>query len=117
LNPNTGEIRGASVYYNAIWLQAAIAELDPSAQATARTFNPLARPKAPQITWGDLRATPLCTLFGDAGLTSILRGQDTSGRAFAGIDQAYFAGLAPSCARARRRIERGPGASSIGSWR
>jgi len=68
LNPNTGEIRGASVYFNAIWLSSAIDEFDPPADSVARkaAAKPKARPHVPQITWGEFRSTPLCTLWAPA---------------------------------------------------
>ncbi|MDB4970043.1 MAG: hypothetical protein JWN44_5732 [Myxococcales bacterium] len=62
VNPNSGEIRGASVYFNAIWLSGAIDEFDPS--TTARpTAKPIARPAIKQLTWGDIRPQTLCTLW------------------------------------------------------
>ncbi|WP_394845958.1 zinc-dependent metalloprotease [Pendulispora brunnea] len=65
VNPNTGEIRGASVYFNAVWLREAIERLDPqpgsSAPDSARV--PQILPPALPITWGEFRPTPLCTLW------------------------------------------------------
>ncbi|WP_394835426.1 zinc-dependent metalloprotease [Pendulispora rubella] len=65
LNPNSGEIRGASVYFNAIWLQSAIDEFDPQPDSAARVAARASqtRPQVPQITWGQFRAKPLCTLW------------------------------------------------------
>ena len=62
-NPNTGEIRGASVYFNAIWLSSAIDEFDPPAQVAPAPAKPAARPVIKQITWSDLRPQTLCTLW------------------------------------------------------
>jgi hypothetical protein len=64
VNPNTGETRGASVYFNAIWLSSAIDEFDPAPAPTARAAaKPAARPAIKQITWGDLRPKTLCTMW------------------------------------------------------
>jgi len=65
LNPNSGEIRGASVYFNAIWLQSAIDEFDPQPDSAARAAARASqtRSKVPQITWGEFRSKPLCTLW------------------------------------------------------
>ncbi|WP_394825391.1 zinc-dependent metalloprotease [Pendulispora albinea] len=89
LNPNTGEIRGASVYFNAIWLQAAIDEFDPQASSAARTSKPQTRAPVSRITWAGLRGTPLCTLFApNAGAShDDLERSSTHARAVNGVQQ------------------------------
>jgi hypothetical protein len=70
-NPNTGEIRGASVYMNMIWLSGAdeAFEDDPPATPTGRVpFNPLklktkARPKTAFLTWYGMPNSTTCTLW------------------------------------------------------
>jgi uncharacterized protein DUF4953 len=64
-NPNTGEARGASVYFNAIWLLSAHLSVaaDPAAAPTLPEFPSLA--PAP-FAWGPLRTSPLCVLTPDA---------------------------------------------------
>ncbi len=64
-NPNTGEIRGASVYFNAIWVL--IAHLtfgdDPGAAPALPAFPGLSAAGSPApFAWGPLRASPLCVL-------------------------------------------------------
>ncbi|WP_394829912.1 zinc-dependent metalloprotease [Pendulispora albinea] len=66
VNPNTGEIRGASVYYNAATLQDAIDEFDPPAGVAAHAPARSARPKVPRVTWGGLRSARLCTFAAPA---------------------------------------------------
>jgi hypothetical protein len=69
-NPNTGEIRGASVYFNDGFRQAALEGLRPrSAQSeTAETAEtPVARrpartPSRPGLTWQPFPRQPLCDL-------------------------------------------------------
>ncbi|HEU4407376.1 MAG TPA: zinc-dependent metalloprotease [Polyangiaceae bacterium] len=62
-NPNTGEIRGASIYFNAIWALTAHFTIDgdPGAPPALPDFPALAPAPAP-VGWGPLRASPLCVL-------------------------------------------------------
>ncbi|HMJ52365.1 MAG TPA: zinc-dependent metalloprotease [Polyangiaceae bacterium] len=59
-NPNTGEVRGASVYYNSIWLTDAdtLFEDDP---APANLAQRVRRP-TPTVRWKPMIAKHLCTL-------------------------------------------------------
>lgn len=69
-NPNTGEIRGASVYMNIGWLQGADEMFeDDIATPTTRTrnFSPLslkARPTTTALTWFGMPDTTTCVMFG-----------------------------------------------------
>jgi hypothetical protein len=58
-NPNTGEVRGASVYYNSIWLTDAdtLFEDDVVAKLPHRVRRP-----APTVRWKPMIARHLCTL-------------------------------------------------------
>ncbi len=67
VNPNTGEVRGASVYFGGTWLQL-IDVLDPppppmpgAAGATDRP-NVSRRARARSVGWNGLRPQPLCQL-------------------------------------------------------
>ncbi|WP_394828422.1 zinc-dependent metalloprotease [Pendulispora albinea] len=67
-NPNTGEVRGASVYFNGIWLTSLSQFFDdPPATAAPSSLDVAAAPPAhrpiPALTWGDLRPDPLCVLW------------------------------------------------------
>jgi hypothetical protein len=72
-NPNTGETRGASVYFGGVWIEGALALLDPAAVTAPPTTVPPpaqkpptlladARPTAPRrtFTWNNLRPQSLC---------------------------------------------------------
>ncbi|HEU4539248.1 MAG TPA: zinc-dependent metalloprotease [Polyangiaceae bacterium] len=63
-NPNTGEIRGASVYFNAVWLLLGHLTLDgdPGAAPTLPTFPALSAPAPAPFAWGPLRSSHLCVL-------------------------------------------------------
>ncbi len=69
-NPNTGEIRGASVYMNIGWLEGGDGSFeDDVATPTTRTrnFSPLslkARPKTAALTWYGMPDTTTCVLWG-----------------------------------------------------
>jgi Met-zincin len=58
-NPNTGEVRGASVYFNSIWLTDAdtLFEDDFTAKLPARVRTP-----TPTLRWKPMLAHHLCTL-------------------------------------------------------
>jgi hypothetical protein len=64
-NPNTGEIRGASVYFNAIWLMIADLEFsdDGSPMSRPGSLTPKAKPKMPSLTWGAWKNDPLCVMW------------------------------------------------------
>ncbi|MCC6807734.1 MAG: zinc-dependent metalloprotease [Deltaproteobacteria bacterium] len=66
-NPNTGEIRGASVYFNAGWFGTATG----AAKATTHR-PPSAKPPAdlPQLAWGGMKEDRLCT-YAQRTLTSL----------------------------------------------
>ncbi len=63
-NPNTGEIRGASVYYNALWLDVAdqIFTDDPPKVKAGKTV-PQPRPQIRRIVWEPLQQDPLCMMW------------------------------------------------------
>ncbi|QSQ15396.1 zinc-dependent metalloprotease [Myxococcus landrumensis] len=60
-NPNTAEIRGASVYVNALWLELADADFEGDAQArvAAKVKN---HRKTPKMSWGGFDAGHLCEM-------------------------------------------------------
>ncbi|WP_394849592.1 zinc-dependent metalloprotease [Pendulispora brunnea] len=66
LNPNTGEIRGASVYFSAGFFRDAIEKLDPPTRAFKRTIQPKTPPRIREMTWGSFRPTRLCALWAGA---------------------------------------------------
>jgi hypothetical protein len=59
-NPNTGEVRGASVYYNSIWLTDADTLFDDD-PAPAKLPQRVRRP-TPTVRWKPMIAKHLCTL-------------------------------------------------------
>lgn len=68
-NPNTGEIRGASVYMNSLWLVDGDAYFNPSHQFAAirpdGTPEAIAAPRKniPTLTWMGIAEKPLCLMF------------------------------------------------------
>lgn len=60
-NPNTGEIRGASVYVNALWLEYADGEFGDDAAAALKAKLKDAR-KPLRMAWSGFREEPLCEL-------------------------------------------------------
>ncbi|MBZ4418604.1 zinc-dependent metalloprotease [Myxococcus sp. RHSTA-1-4] len=60
-NPNTGEIRGASVYVNALWLEYADGEFGDDAAAALKAKLKDAR-KPLRMAWSGLEGEPLCEL-------------------------------------------------------
>lgn len=74
-NPNTGEIRGASVYMNSLWLLIADQTFTDDAAAHASAWNgqgvpPMlantgatAKPVIPSIIWEGMNTKPLCVLW------------------------------------------------------
>ncbi len=70
-NPNTGEIRGASVYMNALWLQDGDAYFNPQTQQHAVRADgtpelvaaPAPRKNVPTLTWLGVKESPLCVMF------------------------------------------------------
>ncbi|MFO0579072.1 MAG: zinc-dependent metalloprotease [Polyangia bacterium] len=63
-NPNTGEIRGASVYFNSLWAEIAdlIFDDDPTMPLTA--LRSVERPKIPMLTWNGIgRSKDDCVLW------------------------------------------------------
>jgi hypothetical protein len=61
-NPNTGEIRGASVYFGGVWIDKIITLFDPPSGSKPPQPPPLAARNAPalQFGWGALRPSTLC---------------------------------------------------------
>ena len=58
-NPNTGEVRGASIYFNSLWIEYADwAFKDDAIAAPPAT----ARRPVPSLRWKPMQAHPLCTL-------------------------------------------------------
>jgi hypothetical protein len=72
-NPNTGEIRGASVYMNATWLAYADQYFqDDPAKAAQLAGKP--QPRSLSISWSGMSSRSLCTLWG-----AQFRGEDVAG--------------------------------------
>ncbi len=84
-NPNTGETRGASVYFNTVWLEAGLAEFVPQAApdggTTARSValqNMLTTIKTnsaaqPRLFWGPLgHNNRLCSLSAETAISAFL---------------------------------------------
>ncbi|HEX2568891.1 MAG TPA: zinc-dependent metalloprotease [Polyangia bacterium] len=63
INPNSGEIRGASVYFNSIWLLIGDQIFSDDAGLKAQALAPKARPQLPSITWEPAQQRPLCLLW------------------------------------------------------
>lgn len=67
-NPNTGEIRGASVYFGGAWVDRYGFEEDPEAagagNAPVRPTS-VARPKIASLRWGGVSSDPLCVMHAD----------------------------------------------------
>jgi hypothetical protein len=76
LNPNTGEIRGASVYLNAQWISGADAKFadDPQARPAGSS-----RPRMPALVWDAMPDRPLCVLWADEGVPDEGRGGGDGG--------------------------------------
>lgn len=68
-NPNTGEIRGASVYFSDLWIQIADQEFTddvpggPTMRAPAP--SPTARPKATTLVWSPMPFKADCVMWAD----------------------------------------------------
>ena len=69
-NPNTGEIRGASVYMNSLWLVDGDAYFNPAPQQGIRADGvpqllaaPATRKNVPTLTWLGMQEKPLCMMF------------------------------------------------------
>jgi hypothetical protein len=67
-NPNTGELRGATVYFNSIWAKLADYYFydDPGAGPSSPAPAPLpaaAHPQLRSLAWGDMLAKPECVLW------------------------------------------------------
>ncbi|WP_394832254.1 zinc-dependent metalloprotease [Pendulispora rubella] len=66
-NPNTGEIRGASVYFNGVWLTSLSAFFDdppaPGPVAPRLDIGSPAHAPIPGLSWGDFRSDPSCVLW------------------------------------------------------
>lgn len=60
-NPNTGEIRGASVYFGASFLDPSVFEASAAGSNAARL--PAQRPAVPGLAWGNLRGNPQCAMW------------------------------------------------------
>lgn len=61
-NPITGEIRGASVFFDRTWFSSSFPD-DPEDDATS--LGPNARPPIPGLRWNGVDSDPLCVLFAD----------------------------------------------------
>ena len=59
LNPNTGEIRGATVYFNGSWVSGAISRFSDD----AAPLQPRPRPTAYSLTWEPLPESRLCLMW------------------------------------------------------
>jgi hypothetical protein len=60
MNPNTGEIRGASVYMGSDWFELAYAAFGPKPPAPPPPPAAEPRPPASRLAWGGMSAEPLC---------------------------------------------------------
>ncbi|WP_394846298.1 zinc-dependent metalloprotease [Pendulispora brunnea] len=68
-NPNTGEIRGASVYFGAKMLSVLneLADDPPASTEVAQSdVTPPTHGAVPGLAWGDFRSEPLCALWAPA---------------------------------------------------
>jgi hypothetical protein len=61
INPNTGEVRGASVYFGGVWIQAIIDLLDPPPPMSNRPAVDRRVPRL-RLGWSGLRPQALCRL-------------------------------------------------------
>ena len=61
-NPNTGEIRGASVYFNSLWLQIADQIFTDDQVKPIAPVRDQKKPFAPSLVWTSMRQQPLCML-------------------------------------------------------
>jgi hypothetical protein len=83
-NPNTGEIRGASVYFSSLWFEIAdgLFEDDPAPNATPIMRKALpnvpARPKVARITWDALGGHELCALHPEDVVAAMAESQGTA---------------------------------------
>ena len=62
INPNNGEVRGASVYFSSLWAQ--IADLIFTDDTTLTALPKIDRPQVPTLLWAGMplkASTPLCT--------------------------------------------------------
>ena len=57
-NPNTGEIRGASVYFDTVWLDRTYITADPGDEDARPARREI--PKVASLRWGGMHAEPLC---------------------------------------------------------
>jgi uncharacterized protein DUF4953 len=73
VNPNTGEIRGASVFLNKIWLETTFQD-DPAASGPGSLVDPAPRPSIPSLAWQGVRTDPLCVMWAPRYLTPSQRG-------------------------------------------
>ncbi len=77
-NPNTGEIRGASVYFSSMWFEIGdlIFEDDPVPNATARLAKvpQLTKPKVRKLSWDALGGRELCALHPADFLAAVSEG-------------------------------------------
>lgn len=67
-NPNTGEVRGASVYFGGAWVSRAGLEDDPEesgAGGAPAAPTTAARPKVRALKWAGVSSDPLCVLHKD----------------------------------------------------
>ncbi len=73
-NPNTGEIRGADVYFGKEWLSVTGFTDDPpptSGNAPGGGAPAIAAHELPALTWGALESEPLCVRWADEGRTLV----------------------------------------------
>jgi hypothetical protein len=85
-NPNSGEVRGATVYFGSFYFRLAdeefAADAGAPAAAGAKARARTAKPRAlPQLTWGDLRPQPLCVLDGQRMIARGLAAADAGANA------------------------------------
>jgi hypothetical protein len=59
-NPNTGEVRGASVYFSAFWVDIMIEQLDPPTMPNAKRATNKAAARPLRLAWGGVRPLSIC---------------------------------------------------------
>lgn len=66
-NPNTGEIRGASVYFGGAWVDRDGFEDDPDTGSGTAPVRPATTPRAKiaALRWDGLKSDPLCVMHAD----------------------------------------------------
>ncbi|WP_342377804.1 zinc-dependent metalloprotease [Myxococcus stipitatus] len=75
-NPNTGEIRGATIYMNAVWVE--LGEAVFGSDGELHRPSPLPAGDRVGVAWSGMAHQPLCTLESDQALAHALAPDSTS---------------------------------------